>query len=87
MAFSTKTGSCAAAEVEIEAFLKTLNVEIVPVGPDALLEMAIVRDRFGKGTGRPGGLNFGDCITYAVAKLAGMRILYKGNDFAQTDMA
>lgn len=87
MAFSTRTGSCAASALEIKSFLKEVNVEIVPIGPDALIEMAIARDRFGKGTGHPAALNFGDCITYAVAKLAGMPILYKGNDFAQTDMA
>ncbi|GAB3170390.1 type II toxin-antitoxin system VapC family toxin [Myceligenerans halotolerans] len=42
--------------------------------------------RFGKGR-HPAGLNFGDCATYATAKLAGAPLLFKGNDFTQTDLA
>ena len=41
--------------------------------------------RFGKGH-HPAGLNFGDCMSYATAKLAGEPLLYVGNDFAQTDI-
>ena len=40
--------------------------------------------RFG---GRPARLNFGDCMAYALAKSLGVPLLYKGNDFAQTDIA
>ena len=42
--------------------------------------------RFGKGR-HPAGLNFGDCFAYAVARLAGLPLLFKGDDFAQTDIA
>jgi ribonuclease VapC len=41
--------------------------------------------RYGKGR-HPAGLNFGDCMTYAVARLAGMPLLCVGQDFAQTDL-
>jgi ribonuclease VapC len=41
--------------------------------------------RYGKGR-HPAGLNFGDCLTYAVAKLSGERLLCVGDDFAQTDL-
>jgi ribonuclease VapC len=41
--------------------------------------------RYGKGR-HPARLNFGDCLTYAVAKLAGEPLLCIGNDFAQTDL-
>jgi ribonuclease VapC len=41
--------------------------------------------RYGKGR-HPAGLNFGDCLTYAVAKLAGEPLLCVGDDFAQTDL-
>jgi ribonuclease VapC len=41
--------------------------------------------RFGKGR-HPAGLNFGDCLAYAVAKVAGEPLLAKGNDFARTDI-
>jgi ribonuclease VapC len=41
--------------------------------------------KFGKGR-HPAGLNFGDCIAYATAKLAGAPLLFKGNDFIYTDI-
>jgi ribonuclease VapC len=41
--------------------------------------------RFGKGR-HPAGLNFGDCFSYATAKLAGQPLLCKGEDFAKTDI-
>jgi len=41
---------------------------------------------FGKGTGHPAGLNFGDCFAYALAKATGEPLLYKGGDFAHTDI-
>ena len=42
-------------------------------------------DRFGKGR-HPAALNFGDCFAYACARLAGAPLLYKGDDFPQTDI-
>jgi len=42
--------------------------------------------RFGKGI-HPARLNFGDCMAYAVAQVAGCPLLYKGQDFARTDIA
>jgi ribonuclease VapC len=42
--------------------------------------------RFGKGR-HPAGLNFGDCFAYALAKVLGEPLLFKGEDFAQTDVA
>ncbi|PZS06559.1 MAG: VapC toxin family PIN domain ribonuclease, partial [Chloroflexi bacterium] len=41
---------------------------------------------FGKGSGHPAQLNFGDCFAYALAKVMGEPILFKGNDFAHTDI-
>lgn len=41
--------------------------------------------RFGKGR-HPAGLNFGDCFAYAVASLDGLPLLFKGDDFTQTDL-
>ena len=40
---------------------------------------------FGKGSGHPAGLNFGDVFSYALAKVRGLPLLYKGDDFATTD--
>lgn len=41
---------------------------------------------YGRGSGHPAGLNFGDMFSYALAKVRGLPLLYKGADFAQTDI-
>ena len=41
---------------------------------------------FGKGSGHPAALNFGDVFSYALAKVRGLPLLYKGSDFAHTDI-
>jgi len=43
--------------------------------------------QFGKGSGHPAGLNFGDCFAYALARATGAPLLFKGADFARTDVA
>jgi hypothetical protein len=47
---------------------------------------AAYRD-FGKGSGHPAGLNFGDCFAYALARARREPLLTKGDDFSQTDVA
>jgi ribonuclease VapC len=42
---------------------------------------------FGKGSGHPAGLNFGDCFAYALAKATREPLLFKGDDFLRTDVA
>ena len=42
--------------------------------------------RYGKGR-HPAALNFGDCLSYAAAKVAGAELIYVGDDFARTDLA
>jgi ribonuclease VapC len=41
---------------------------------------------YGKGSGHPAGLNYGDVFSYALAKVRGLTLLYKGDDFARTDI-
>ena len=41
---------------------------------------------FGRGSGHPAKLNFGDCFAYALAKSSGEALLFKGDDFAHTDI-
>lgn len=41
---------------------------------------------FGRGSGHPAGLNFGDCFAYALAKEKGEPLLFKGDDFSHTDV-
>lgn len=43
-------------------------------------------NRYGKGRGHPAQLNFGDCLSYAVAKSRNLPLLFKGDDFARTDL-
>ncbi len=60
--------------------------EIVPPGAedlDAAFRAFIV---FGKGSGHPAALNYGDLFSYALAKVRGLPLLFKGNDFAETDI-
>jgi ribonuclease VapC len=50
-------------------------------------EMAqIAYERFGKGASHPARLNFGDCMAYAIARIASVPLLYKGGDFPHTDI-
>jgi ribonuclease VapC len=61
-----------------------LVIEPVTV-EQARLARETYRD-FGKGSGHPARLNFGDCFAYALAKVANEPLLYKGNDFSRTDL-
>jgi ribonuclease VapC len=66
-----------------------LRTEIVvePVTLEhAYLARAAYRD-FGKGSGHPAALNFGDCFAYALAKSTREPLLFKGDDFSHTDVA
>jgi ribonuclease VapC len=52
----------------------------------AEIARAAYRD-FGKGSGHPARLNFGDCFAYALARARREPLLFKGGDFSQTDVA
>ena len=70
---------------ELDAFLEGLDVITVPA---SLGQVRIAREayrRFGKGN-HPAGLNFGDCFAYALAKERDLPLLFKGDDFARTDL-
>jgi ribonuclease VapC len=67
-------------------FLRRLHFQVVPFDE---VQAGIAREaflRFGKGRHKA-GLNFGDCFSYALAKQTGEPLLYKGNDFRETDIA
>ena len=69
-----------------DEFLSLASVQIVSVTQDqAEVARQAYRD-FGKGSGHKAGLNFGDCFAYALAKTSGEPLLFKGNDFSQTDI-
>ena len=63
------------------------EIEIEAVTPQqADIARAAYRD-FGRGSGHPAQLNFGDCFAYALAKSMREPLLFKGDDFAHTDVA
>lgn len=71
----------------LDEFLQVAGVEIVPVTVE---QARIARDAyrdFGKGSGHPAQLNFGDCFSYALAKATTEPLLYVGLDFSHTDVA
>jgi ribonuclease VapC len=71
---------------EVEAALGRWRVEVVPVSL-AQARLAIEAfARYGKGR-HAASLNYGDCFAYALAKERGEPLLFKGDDFAQTDVA
>jgi ribonuclease VapC len=70
---------------ELDGFLAAARFEIVAFDAE---QAEIAREafrRFGKGR-HPAGLNFGDCIAYALSQHAGEPLLYKGDDFSKTDV-
>ena len=66
-------------------FLQENGIFIVSFGPDHYSVAVEAYERFGKDR-RKAGLNFGDCLTYAVAKLANQPLLFVGKDFTLTDL-
>ena len=71
---------------EFDTVLADLQVESVPfTAAHAQIARDAYRD-FGKGSGHPAQLNFGDCFAYALAKDADEPLLCKGNDFVHTDI-
>ncbi|GJG86009.1 hypothetical protein tb265_11900 [Gemmatimonadetes bacterium T265] len=56
------------------------------MAPEAAREAQRAYARYGKGAGDPGVLNFGDCLAYGIAKTMREPLLFKGNDFAATDV-
>ncbi|MCX7030694.1 MAG: type II toxin-antitoxin system VapC family toxin [Spirochaetes bacterium] len=67
-------------------FLSEASIAIVPFGESHYGAAVDAWLRYGKGR-HPAALNFGDCLSYAVARLANEPLLFVGDDFAQTDIA
>lgn len=67
------------------SFVRRIEAEVVPFNEEHLQAATSAFFRFGRGR-HPAALNFGDCMAYAIASVAGMPLLFTGNDFAQTDI-
>lgn len=75
------------AKDSVDQFIDELGAEEISITPDignAAIEASIL---YGKAVGHPADLNLGDCFAYACAKNKRVGLLYKGNDFALTDLA
>lgn len=74
------------ASRRLDELLGTASIRIEPVTEE---QARIARDAyrdFGKGSGHPAGLNYGDCFAYALARATHEPLLFKGNDFGHTDV-
>jgi ribonuclease VapC len=69
----------------LDALVERRGIEIVSFDRELARESRAAFIRFGKGR-HPAGLNFGDCVSYALAQARGLPLLYKGEDFAKTDV-
>lgn len=73
------------ARAFLERMLADLDIATIPFEEAHWREAVAAFRRYGKGR-HPAALNFGDCLTYAVAKLSGEPLLHIGEDFQQTDL-
>ena len=69
-----------------EELIVALRLIIVPVTEQQARSALAAFTVYGKGYGHPARLNFGDCLAYALAKVSGEPLLFKGNDFSHTDI-
>jgi ribonuclease VapC len=69
----------------VSAFLRGLDAEVIVFNEEHLDAAITAFYRFGRGR-HPAGLNLGDCMSYAVASVAGMPLLFTGGDFTLTDI-
>ena len=83
IAVERRGGDTAAHDLDV--LLERAEVEFVPVTVEHLKAARRAWRRFGRGN-HPAALNFGDCFAYALAKTTGEPLLFKGEDFAQTDV-
>ncbi|CAN5293220.1 type II toxin-antitoxin system VapC family toxin [soil metagenome] len=69
----------------LDGFVLELGIEPIPFGERHWREAIEALHRFGKGR-HQAGLNFGDCMSYATARVADLPLLYLGEDFSLTDI-
>jgi len=70
---------------ELDLLVHAAGVKIVSFDPEQVLLARAAYEKYGKGH-HPAALNLGDCCSYALAVSSGQALLFKGEDFSQTDM-
>jgi ribonuclease VapC len=83
MVVETRKGEIGGRELDL--FIYRAGIEIVAVDHEQAEVARIAWRRYGKGR-HPAGLNYGDCFAYALTKVSGSPLLFKGDDFKQTDL-
>lgn len=74
------------ASRKLDELVRIANIEVEPVTAEHVrIGRQAYRD-FGRGSGHPAQLNFGDCFAYALAVATGEPLLFKGADFGHTDV-
>ncbi len=86
MAGRIKEGDRREAIADLDEFLAGFRIEIAPIDENLARAAMKARVKYGKGFATRGGLNFGDCFAYALAKQHSAPLLYVGDDFALTDV-
>lgn len=74
------------AVILLDDLLQLPPFEIVAPGPAEAQAAYAAFVAYGKGSGHPASLNYGDLFSYALAKVRGLPLLFKGTDFSQTDI-
>ena len=74
------------AGCKLDLFLHRARIQVAPLDADQAEIARAAYRRYGKGR-HPASLNLGDCFSYALAISTGEPLLFKGQDFAQTDVA
>jgi ribonuclease VapC len=75
----------AAAAIDLDALVRRRGIEIVPFDEEQARRSRAAFVRYGKGR-HAAALDFGDCVSYALAQSLGLPLLFKGTDFAKTDV-
>ncbi|HEX4769085.1 MAG TPA: type II toxin-antitoxin system VapC family toxin [Lichenihabitans sp.] len=70
----------------VSEFLSDFGIEIVPFDHIQARAASLAYDRYGKGIDAKAKLNLADCAAYALAKTLDVPLLFKGQDFAETDI-
>ena len=70
----------------LDEIIMNAGIQITPVTPTQARLAVDAFAKYGKGQGHPAQLNFGDCFAYALAKESDRPLLFKGEDFAKTDL-
>lgn len=70
----------------LDELVLVAGIQVIPFDDDHAEAARAAHLAYGKKSGSPAKLNFGDCMVYAVARATGQPLLFKGEDFTHTDI-